>query len=83
MAGYQQMRIMRDGKEVKVSKRLGQFITVEELIDQVGQPVALFFTLMRSAESHMDLRFRSPPINFFWSRIGEIISGVLRVNADH
>jgi len=54
MAGYQQMRIMKDGKEVKVSKRLGQFITVEELIDQVGQPVALFFTLLRSADSHMD-----------------------------
>ncbi len=54
MAGYQQMRIMREGREVKVSKRLGQFITVEELIDQVGQPIALFFTLMRSAESHMD-----------------------------
>jgi len=54
MAGYQQMRVMKDGKEVKVSKRLGQFITVEELIDQVTQPVAMFFTLMRSADSHMD-----------------------------
>jgi arginyl-tRNA synthetase len=54
MAGYQWMRVMRDGQEVKVSKRLGQFITVQELIEQVTQPVALFLTLMRSAESHMD-----------------------------
>ena len=54
MAGYQQMRIMQQGREVKISKRLGNFVTVEELIAKVGQPVALFFTLMRSAESHMD-----------------------------
>ena len=54
MAGYQWLRVVRDGREVKVSKRLGQFITVQELIEQVGQPVALFLTLMRASESHMD-----------------------------
>jgi arginyl-tRNA synthetase len=54
MASYQWLRVVRGGKEVKVSKRLGQFITVEELIDQVTQPVAVFLTLMRSADSHMD-----------------------------
>ncbi len=54
MAGYQWLRIIRDGKEVKVSKRLGQFITVQDLIDQVSMPVARFLTLMRSADSHMD-----------------------------
>jgi arginyl-tRNA synthetase len=54
MAGYQWLRIVKDGKEVKVSKRLGQFITVQDLIEQVSMPVARFLTLMRSAESHMD-----------------------------
>jgi arginyl-tRNA synthetase len=54
MAGYQWLRVMRDGKEVKVSKRLGQFVTITDLIDQVGMPVARFLTLMRSADSHMD-----------------------------
>ena len=54
MASYQWLRVLRDGKEVKISKRLGQFITVEELIDAVTQPVALFLTLMRSPESQMD-----------------------------
>jgi arginyl-tRNA synthetase len=54
MAGYQWLRVVRDGKEVKVSKRLGQFITIKDLIDQVGLPVARFLTLMRSADSHMD-----------------------------
>lgn len=54
MASYQWLRVIREGKEVKVSKRLGQFITIEELIDEVGLPVARFLTLMRSPDSHMD-----------------------------
>jgi arginyl-tRNA synthetase len=54
MASYQWLRVIRDGKEVKVSKRLGQFITIEELIEEVGMPVARFLTLMRAPESHMD-----------------------------
>ncbi len=54
MASYQWLRVMRDGQEVKVSKRLGQFITVSDLIDEVTVPVARFLILMRSADSHMD-----------------------------
>jgi arginyl-tRNA synthetase len=54
MCSYQWLRVIRDGEEVKVSKRLGQFITIADLIDQVGMPVARFLTLMRSADSHMD-----------------------------
>ena len=54
MASYQWLRIIKDGKEVKVSKRLGQFITIDDLITSVGMPVARFLTLMRSADSHMD-----------------------------
>lgn len=54
MAGYQYLRIVKDGREVKVSKRLGQFITIKDLIEQVGLPVARFLTLMRSPDSHMD-----------------------------
>lgn len=54
MAGHQWFRLVKDGKEVKVSKRLGQYVTIEELIDEVTEPVARFFTIMRSADSHMD-----------------------------
>jgi arginyl-tRNA synthetase len=54
MVSYQWLRVIRDGVEVKVSKRLGQFITISDLIDQVGMPIARFLTLMRSADSHMD-----------------------------
>lgn len=54
MAGYQWLRLMKDGKEVKVSKRLGQFVTVQDLVDQVGPGVARMLVLMRSANSPMD-----------------------------
>lgn len=54
MAGHQWFRLIKDGKEVKVSKRLGQFVTIEELIDEVGGDVARFMTLSRDENSHMD-----------------------------
>lgn len=54
MAGHQWFRLIRNGHEVKVSKRLGQFVTISALIDEVGPDVARFITLSRAAESHMD-----------------------------
>lgn len=51
---HQWFRLVKDGKEVKISKRKGQFVTVSELIDEVGVEVARFFTLMRSNNSHID-----------------------------
>jgi arginyl-tRNA synthetase len=54
MAGHQWFRLLRHGKEVKVSKRLGQFVTIEALIDEVGPDMARFMTLQRAADSHMD-----------------------------
>lgn len=47
-------RLMKDGVEVKISKRAGTFITIEELIDEVGLDVARFFFLMHAANTHMD-----------------------------
>ncbi len=54
MASHQWFRLIKDGKEVKVSKRLGQFVTIEELINEVGADVARFMTLSRDENSHMD-----------------------------
>ena len=50
----QWVRLMRGGEAVKMSKRGGEFITLEELIDEVGVDAARFFFLMRRAESPMD-----------------------------
>jgi arginyl-tRNA synthetase len=50
----QWVRLIRDGKEIKMSKRAGTYVTVEELIDEVGSDVARFLFLMRSADTAMD-----------------------------
>jgi arginyl-tRNA synthetase len=47
-------RLMKDGVEVKISKRAGNFVTIEELIDDVGIDVSRFFFLMHTANTHMD-----------------------------
>ncbi len=48
------VRLMKDGQEFKMSKRKGVFITLEELIKEVGLDAARFFFLMRSLDTHMD-----------------------------
>ena len=50
----QLVRLIEDGQEVRMSKRTGTFITLEELIDTVGLDAARFFFLMREPNSHMD-----------------------------
>jgi len=51
---YQFVRLISQGQEVKMSKRAGTYVTVEELIDQVGLDAARFFMLTHSADSHLD-----------------------------
>ena len=41
-------------KGQRMSKRSGLFITLDELIDEVGADLVRFFMLMRGAESHLD-----------------------------
>lgn len=48
------VRLVEGGFEVKMSKRGGSFITLEELVDEIGLDVARFFFLMYSTATHMD-----------------------------
>lgn len=50
----QLVRLFRNGEIVRMSKRSGQYITLSELIDEVGKDAARFFFVMRSADSQMD-----------------------------
>lgn len=50
----QLVRLMKDGKEVRMSKRAGTYVTLEELIDEVGLDAARFFFLMHAPNTHMD-----------------------------
>jgi len=46
--------LIRDGKEVGMSTRGGDFITLKDLIKEVGKDVARYFFLMRSHDSHTE-----------------------------
>ncbi len=46
--------IYRDGKPVSMSTRRGEFITLREVIDEVGRDAGRFFFLMRQTNAHLD-----------------------------
>ena len=46
--------IYRDGKPVAMSTRRGQYITLREVLDEVGRDASRFFLLMRRTDSHLD-----------------------------
>jgi arginyl-tRNA synthetase len=50
----QQVNLIRDGKPFKMSKRKGDFITISDLISEVGVDAARYFFLMRKLSSHLD-----------------------------
>lgn len=51
---FQLVRLIKDGREYKVSKRAGTYVTVDELLEMVPTEVARFFFLMRSRDTQMD-----------------------------
>jgi arginyl-tRNA synthetase len=51
---YDLVRLYRDGQEVKLSKRSGDIVTVDEVIDEVGADAVRFLLLTRSNNSVMD-----------------------------
>lgn len=50
----QQINLLKDGQPFKMSKRRGEFITMNDLLEDVGNDAARWFFLMRSPDSHLD-----------------------------
>jgi len=50
----QLVRLFSGGEIVRMSKRTGQYITLSDLMEEVGVDAARFFFVMRSADSHLD-----------------------------
>jgi len=46
--------IFRNGQPIQMSTRRGQYITLREVLDEVGSDAARFFFLMRRTSSHLD-----------------------------
>ena len=51
---YQFVTLIRDGKKIKMSTRNADFITISELIDQLGSDVVRYFFIMRGVNSHLN-----------------------------
>jgi arginyl-tRNA synthetase len=52
---YQLVTITRDGVPVRQSKRTGDFISVQEVVEEIGADAFRFMLLTRSADSQMEL----------------------------
>jgi len=50
---HQMVTVERDGEEVKFSKRAGDYLTLRDLIGEVGVDVTRYFFLMRKADAHL------------------------------
>jgi arginyl-tRNA synthetase len=50
---HQMVTVMRDGKEVKLSKRAGSYVTLRDLIDEVGRDATRYFLAARAPNSQL------------------------------
>ena len=50
---HQLVTVLRGGEEVKISKRAGSYVTVRDLIDDVGRDAVRYFFLMRKGDSQL------------------------------
>lgn len=51
---YQFVTLVKDGKPYKMSTRKANFVTLDELMNEVGSDVTRFFFLMRSPSTHLE-----------------------------
>jgi len=49
---HQMVTVMKGGEEVKISKRAGSYMTVRDLVEEVGRDAVRYFFLMRRSDSH-------------------------------
>jgi len=50
----QMVRLLRDGEQVKMSKRSGEFVTLREVVDEVGSDAVRFMMLYRKNDAPLD-----------------------------
>ncbi len=48
------VNLLRDGEPVKMSTRSGQFVPLQDVVDEVGADAARYYFLMRRSDSHLD-----------------------------
>jgi len=89
----QLVKLIKDGKPFKMSKRKGDYITVEDLIAQVGKDATRFIMLSRSNEAELDFDFskvkeksKDNPlyyVQYCYARISSVFRNInLNINDD-
>jgi len=84
---HQMVTVMKGGEEVRLSKRAGDYLTLRELVDEVGRDAVRYFFLMRRGESHLvfdvDLAKSQTEENpvFYVQMAHARMSGIFRVAA--
>jgi arginyl-tRNA synthetase len=53
----QMVQLLRDGEPAKMSKRSGNFVTIADMVEEVGKDVVRFTMLTRKPEAQMDFDF--------------------------
>jgi len=48
---HKMVKVVRDGQEIKISKRAGSYVTMRDLIDWVGKDAVRFFLIQRRADT--------------------------------
>lgn len=51
---YQMVSLLREGRPVAMSTRQGEFVTLDEVLKEVGRDAARFYFLMQSPRAHLD-----------------------------
>ncbi|MBA3655911.1 MAG: arginine--tRNA ligase [Gemmatimonadaceae bacterium] len=51
---HQMVTVMKGGEEVKISKRAGSYVTVRDLINEVGRDAVRYFFIMRKSDSQLE-----------------------------
>ncbi len=80
--------VFREGKSIEMSTRKGQYITLREVLDEVGKDASRFFFLMRRTSSHLDfdlgLAKKQTPENpiFYIQYAYARISSILRQSSE-
>ncbi|MCV6611279.1 MAG: arginine--tRNA ligase [Amphritea sp.] len=50
---HQMVTVMKGGEEVKISKRAGSYVTLRDLIEEVGRDATRYFLAARKSDSHL------------------------------
>jgi len=86
----QMVQLMRAGEPVKMSKRSGNFITIADMVDEVGKDVVRFTMLTRKPEAQMEFDFakvveasKDNPVYYVQYAHARIQRSIRKASAEH